>query len=184
MSPYPHTSNPKNTSKGVFPLYPVERTWTLNSATETKIKRKGFTLLPDYASTAFMIQGATLKAALADCGDILDNCGLSELSTTYVILSRVKTASGLLLLRAFSPELFRMGIPPGPHCLLKFLRNKFSKETVSQDESSHGRCPEMNYSRDAASKEYMMLMRKHDTQKAARKHHGPRWRLVQMGAPS
>ena len=27
--------------------------------------------------------------------------------------------------RAFNPDLFRMGTAPGPHCLLKLLRNKF-----------------------------------------------------------
>ena len=80
--------------EGVFPLYPVERTWILNEATEAKIRRKGFTIVPDYASTAFMMQGATLKACLADCGDLLDLPGLSELMTTYVILSRVTTADG------------------------------------------------------------------------------------------
>ena len=72
----------------------MERTWILNEATEAKIRRKGFTIVPDYASTAFMMQGATLKACLADCGDVLDLPGLSELMTTYVILSRVTTADG------------------------------------------------------------------------------------------
>jgi len=71
-------------------LFPVERTWILNTATDVNIKRRGFCLVPDFASTAFMIQGSTLEAALADCGDILDNVGLSELMTTYVIISRVK----------------------------------------------------------------------------------------------
>ena len=69
----------------MWPLYLVERTWTLSEALGTKIRRKGFTLLPDYASTAFMIQGATLSAAIADCGDIVDSGGLSELMTVYVI---------------------------------------------------------------------------------------------------
>ena len=80
--------------QGVFPLYPVERTWILNEATEAKIRRKGFTIVPDYASTAFMMQGATLNACLADCGDVLDLPGLSELMTNYVTLSRVTTAEG------------------------------------------------------------------------------------------
>ena len=50
---------------GVFPLHPVTRAWEL----------RGFTWVPDFASTAFMIQGATLKAGLADCGDITDAVG-------------------------------------------------------------------------------------------------------------
>ena len=79
--------------EGVWPLVPVHRTWELNAAQGSKIKRYGFTMVPDYASTAFMIQGATLQAAIADCGDVVDIGGLSELMTTYVILSRVKSAN-------------------------------------------------------------------------------------------
>ena len=46
--------------------------------------------------------------------------------TTYVILSRVKSAKGLLLLRAFCANLCQMSILPGPYCLLKGLRHRFS----------------------------------------------------------
>ena len=74
---------------GVWPLYPVVRQWTLNEATGAKIKRKGFSIVPDFASTAFMIQGSTLEVSIADCGDVIDSCGLSEFMTNYVILSRV-----------------------------------------------------------------------------------------------
>jgi hypothetical protein len=92
---------------------------------KVSIVRKGFTLIPDYASTAFMMQGCSLEAAIAECGDEFQVGGLSEMMTTYVILSRVKKADGLLLLRAFSRELFRMGMAPGPYCLLKLLRHRF-----------------------------------------------------------
>merc|ERR1739841_472580 len=113
---------------------PVYRTWELNAAQGAKIRRHGFTLLPDYASAAFMIQGATLPAAIADCGDVSDTGGLSELMTTYVILSRVKSADGLLLLRAFCPNMFQMGALPGPHCLLKLLRHRFGAKAVARHE--------------------------------------------------
>ena len=112
--------------EGVWPLVPVHRTWELNAAQGSKLKRYGFTLVPDYASTAFMIQGATLQAAIADCGDVVDAGGLSELMTTYVIMSRVKSANGLLLLRAFCATLFQQGALPGPYTLLKFLRHRFA----------------------------------------------------------
>ena len=72
-----------------------------------------------------MIQGATLRAAIADCGAVSDAGGLSELMTTNVILSRVKSADGLLLLRAFCANLFQTGALPGPYCLLKLLRHRF-----------------------------------------------------------
>ncbi len=107
---------------GVFPLRPVTREWVVNDATGAKIVRRGFALVPDYASTGFMIQGATLPAEIAECGDLFAIPGLTEVLTTYVILSRVKRADALLLLRAFSPLLFGMGTPPGPACLLHLLR--------------------------------------------------------------
>ena len=112
---------------GVWPLYPVDRQWILNEASGANIKRKGSTIVPDFASTAFMIQGSTLEASIADCGDVLDSCGLSEFMTNYVILSRVKNATGLLLLRAFSHDLFQMGAAPGPWCLLNMLKQKFNR---------------------------------------------------------
>ena len=49
---------------------------------------------------------------------------MTEILTTYVILSRVKRADSLLLLRAFSPNLFRFGSPPGPACLIKHLQRR------------------------------------------------------------
>ena len=44
---------------------------------------------------------------------------------------------GLLLLRAFSSELFAAGAPPGPYCLLHYLREKFN----TQAETPNGLCP-------------------------------------------
>ena len=106
---------------GVLPLESVQRQWTINEDTDAKATRKGYHLLPDYASTAFMMQGATVEAMLADCGDVLTYFGLNEMVAAYAALSRVKTATGLWLLRAFAPDLFDMGVPPGPHCLLRLL---------------------------------------------------------------
>ena len=94
-----------------------------------------------------MIQGATLRAAIADCGDVSDAGGLSELMTTYVILSRVKSANGPLLLRAFCANLFQMGALPGPYCLLKLLRSCFA-----------GSAQDADYSPADAIEEYKTMM--------------------------
>ena len=147
---------------GVFPLFPVTRTWELNAATGAKIRRKGFTFLPDYASTAFMIQGATLPAGLADCGDVLDTIGSSEAMTAYVILSRLTSASGLLLLRAFSPELFGLGAAPAPSCLLDHMRRRFQGT-----DNSHAV--------QEARKEYDVLVARQDLGRQKRKQLGPSW---------
>ena len=104
--------------------------------TKTKVARRGFTLVPDFACTGFMIQGQTLNAEIADCGDIVSLSGLTEMITSYVILSRVRKADHLLLMRAFSPYLFRLGDAPGPACLLKLLRHKFTGAAQTPGDNS------------------------------------------------
>ena len=111
---------------GVLPMEPCEHQWIINNATDAKAQRRGYRLIPDYACTAFMMQGRTVEAMFADCGDVLTLIGLNEMVAAYVALSRVKKAQGLVLLRAFSPDLFRLGMSPGLECLLKLLRARFS----------------------------------------------------------
>ena len=133
---------------GVFPLFPCERTWGVSKEPKVSIVRKGFTLIPDYASTAFMMQGCSLEAAIAERGDEFQAGGLSEMMTTYVILSRVKKADSLLPPRAFSRDLFRMGMAPGPYCLLKLLRHRFGLA------SDTGETQDKKYEKDEATAEY------------------------------
>ena len=47
----PWTVHPK-LGKGVYPLTPVSRTWQVNKKTKVKVRRTGFFLVPDFASTA------------------------------------------------------------------------------------------------------------------------------------
>ena len=84
--------------KGVYPMLPTKVKWILNAKTEAKIDRTGYSLLPDFAWTAFMAQGMTLKALSADCGDVLDVPGLSEQTEIYTIFSRLKTKDGVIAL--------------------------------------------------------------------------------------
>ena len=58
----------------------------MNKKTETKVSRKGFTLLPDYASTAHMVQGMTLPGSMADCGDVLETPALKHMLAAYAAL--------------------------------------------------------------------------------------------------
>ena len=101
----------KKLGPGVWPLLSVTRTWVLNKDSGVNIQRQGFPLVPDFASTAFMIQGETLEACIADCGDVLDRVGLSELMTTYVILSRVKRAGCFAFAACIQP----LAVPTGKH---------------------------------------------------------------------
>ena len=67
---------------GIFPLKSSYSGWELNTATHTKVSRTGFTLVPNFACAGFMMQGETLAAELADCGDITALPGLTEMLTT------------------------------------------------------------------------------------------------------
>lgn len=114
---------------GVYPMSAVERVWTSNRGIGIKISPNGFLIVPDFASTAFMMQGATLQDLIAGFGDFWSTCHLSDMVTAYVILSRVKDVHGLLLLRAFSPELFRQNEPPGLRCVRKLLLSMFERHS-------------------------------------------------------
>ena len=155
---------------GVFPLKAVTRDWELNRETKTKIARKGFTLVPNFACTGFMMQGETLKAELADCGGVTGNPGLTEMITNYVILSRVPRADSLLLMRAFSPTLFTHGRPPGPYCLQKLLRSRFSSDEQTLPTKSHTmetqrETHEKVYNAEEAMREYKILSGEWDAKK-------------------
>ena len=149
-------------------MKPKHLAWTVNRKTEAKVKRKGFTLITDYASTAHMVQGMTLAALLADCGDAFDNIALKDMLAAYVTLSRVRVADGLLLLRAFSKYLFRQGPPPGPHCLMRLLRAKSGQ-------------PREKYSPEDARSEYEALKQARDEERSRRKADGHTWTCFDCG---
>ena len=154
----------------MYPLKPTSKSWAVNKNTGMpKITRKGFVMVPDYASTAFMIQGATLEAMIADCGDLWkDACSLSRRNNAYVILSRVKQASGILLLRAFPAKVFQQGEPPGPRCLFKLLRSRFDEDSGQLLQK-----PNAEYGPADAEKEYLELDEK--WKRANKKSHERSW---------
>ena len=51
---------------GVYPLTPKSRTWKVNKYTGIEARRTGYCAIPDFATTAHMIQGATLEAGFVD----------------------------------------------------------------------------------------------------------------------
>jgi hypothetical protein len=75
---------------GVLPMEPCEHQWIINNATAAKAQRRGYRLIPDYACRAFMMQGRTVEAMFADCGEVLTLIGLNEMVAAYVALSRVE----------------------------------------------------------------------------------------------
>ncbi len=119
---------------GVHPLTPRSRTWLVNKATKVKARRTGFFLVPDFASTAHMIQGQSLEAAFADVvhANALEVATEELHVTAYVMLSRAKFLEQLWVLQSFGRQLFGRGPPVGPHVLLRKLRGEISAEDVQK----------------------------------------------------
>ena len=121
--------------KGVYPLTPVTRTWELSKKTRQEVSRKGFFAIPDFASTAHMAQGISLKALYADlvCSDEAEAPSDELHVAGYVILSRATDLARLWLLHAFPKELFTRGPPTGPGVLLRKLRGEIALEAVDEE---------------------------------------------------
>ena len=106
---------------GVYPLKPRSRTWKVNKHTGIEARRTGFWMLPDFGSTAHMIQGATLDAAFADLQTAWSKVSMMSQIAAYICLSRVRMLERICVLQPFSPFLFRGGSPAGPERLIRKL---------------------------------------------------------------
>ena len=94
---------------GEFPIFPIEsygieyqdyvdgRQVIIASG----IKRTQLPVLPGYALTGYTAQGATFDRAILDLTSPPKGCGKSNPADTYVLMSRMKTMKGLLILRPF-----------------------------------------------------------------------------------
>ena len=130
----PWTVHPE-LGKGVYPLTPVSRTWQVNKKTKVKVRRTGFFLVPDFASTAHMIQGQSVFAAFVDLvtRDEAEQPTDATQVAGYVMLSRARDPNKVWLLRPFPRELFTRGPPTGPHVLLRKLRGDVELEGVDAE---------------------------------------------------
>ena len=113
---------------GVYPLKTKSRRWKVNKYTHIEARRTGYLLLPDFASTAHMIQGASLDAAFWGTPHAAGKVSMASQLSGYVILSRVKEMCSMLILQASSPLLFTRGPPAGPDRLIRKLSGAITAE--------------------------------------------------------
>ena len=100
---------------GEFPIFPVEAYGIeYQDYVDGKkviitagIKRTQFPVLPGYALTGYTAQGATFERAILDLTTPPNGCGRSNPADTYVLMSRMKTMKGLLILRPFNINVLR-----------------------------------------------------------------------------
>ena len=70
-------------------------------------------------------------------GGVSEKPGLSELMTLYVILSRVTSAEGLLLLRAFAPDLFQLLASARTHAFTEILEKEIRRRIKYDQREIH-----------------------------------------------
>ena len=89
--------------------------------------------MPDFGQTAHSMQGASLEAVIVDCLSADHVCKMTDMLSSYIGLSRVKSKEALLISEPFSPVLFRQGKAIGPEMVMKVLHRKITKEDAKQE---------------------------------------------------
>jgi hypothetical protein len=118
---------------GVYPMTAKSRTWKVNKYTGIEARRTGYSLLPDFASTAHMIQGATLDAVFSDAQEAGGNVSMAAQIAAYVGFTRIKELCKICVLQPFSPWLFARGPPSGPERLIRKLSGKISSDEALEE---------------------------------------------------
>ena len=102
--------------QGVYPLRPKTRTWKVNKYTGIEARRTGFWIIPDFCSTAHMIQGATLKAAFVDAQHSSINVSVVNQIAAYVSLSRYRNWKKYVSYKPFPRYCLKEGHQRGQPC--------------------------------------------------------------------
>ena len=116
-------------SQSVYPLTPVSRTWQVNRNTRVKIRRTDFLIVPDFASTAHMMQGQSTPAAFVNfvTRDEAEQPTDETQVSGYIVLSRARDPAmvWLSLVVSFSSS-FYPSVPFFSLCLW-FVMIRFCK---------------------------------------------------------
>ena len=114
--------------KKLFTLTTQVGHWSVDAAGAVKVRRYGFPIVPDFGGTAHAYCGSTMEATLGDPLPWTQKPRLEDMLKGYIIKSRIRDASNLLLAQPYSPHLFRQGLLPGPALLLEVLEGKKTSE--------------------------------------------------------
>ena len=75
--------------------------WAAHGCFNAKVKRRRFSLVPDYASTGSRVHCVPVLADMVGCADTLAIPAMSGVLTTWVSVPRTSRAQTLLFVRAF-----------------------------------------------------------------------------------
>ena len=88
-----------NLAPGIYPLKRRIRTWKVNKHTGIQARRTGFWFLPDFGSTAHMIQRATPEAAFVDLQQSSSKASMTSQIAAYICLLRVKRLPSICIMQ-------------------------------------------------------------------------------------
>jgi hypothetical protein len=111
----------------------VSTTWFLDKPTKTiEIPRRGFAIVPDFASTIHGATGRTLPSAIIDIGAFKSKANPNGAMEGMIGMSRVKRKEHVVIARPFPPGLFRQGPAVFPTLLLTVLNGHVRCEDLDE----------------------------------------------------
>ena len=109
-------------------MTPSSRTWKADKYIGIEARRTGYCILPDFASTAHMIQGAALDAVFSDAQEASASVSMAMQIAAYIAFTRIKELVKICVLQPFSPWLFAPGPPRGPERLIRKLSGQITSD--------------------------------------------------------
>jgi hypothetical protein len=119
--------------EGEFPIMMKQETFNSHIlGSDYAVTRTQFPVLPAYAITGYAAQGGTFEQAIVDLRVPEGaGCGPNNLADVYVLLSRVKSIKGLLILRPFQSHV--LATRPSDHVFKEIDRLTVLEQTTNID---------------------------------------------------
>ena len=118
-------------NKKIYEVKFVCKTWTL--CDHIKIQRLGYPFVPDFGGTAHAYCGSTLNACIGDLLQWIATPRREDALRAYIIISRVRQACRFLIAQPFNPNLFQLGVLPGPDLLMKVLTDRMTPKEAERE---------------------------------------------------
>ena len=160
---------------GIYCITPATKPWKLKLSKKNvvHISRRQLPIAPDYARTAYSMQGFNLRSCKIDL-----NLGGMDPVTGYVAATRFKRADDVIILQPFDIKIFQKGAPDQPQLLMRHLagedisdglaalHKKIKEQTAAQKQQKKQRA---NQNRSATQKRNWEGMTAEERQRRAPK---------------
>ena len=161
---------------GIYCITPATKPWKLKLSKKNvvHISRRQLPIAPDYARTAYSMQGFNLRSCKIDL-----NLGGMDPVTGYVAATRFKRADDVIILQPFDIKIFQKGAPDQPQLLMRHLAGedisdglaaldkKIKEQTAAQKQQKKQRA---NENRSATQKRNWEGMTAEERQRRARQN--------------